>query len=69
MCQSSLVTDIDANNQDDLLNFEHPPCSSASFKWPSREDTCWVPITNITPKIATPSLSTTSEHYLLNAKD
>ena len=57
-----MVTEVDINQEDVLIKFMHPPYPSRSFTWPSQEDNCWVPITNIVCKIATPALSTTSGH-------
>ena len=65
-----MVTDIDADHQEVLITFMHPPCPTASFTWPSREDILWVPITDVILKIAAPSFSTSSgRKYLLAAKD
>ena len=48
----------------------HPPYQSRSYKWPAREDFCWVPNTNVIIKIDTPSLSTmTGRPYQLSQTD
>ena len=46
------------------VNFLHPHGPSQSFFWPSRQDSCWVPFTNVISKLSPPDvLTSTGKRY------
>ena len=45
------MQDINREEADIAVKFMHPHGPSASFKWPSRDDICWVPNAHIVCKI------------------
>ena len=41
-----------------------------TFRWPTKEDKCWIPCTNILTVIKTPShISANSRHYTINNEE
>ena len=46
-CWVGMVTEIDKESHEMHVNFLHPHGPNASFLWPEREDSCWVPIGDI----------------------
>lgn len=53
-----LVEEINQEQKDFLVNFMHPHGPSKSFKWPTRDDQCWVPFDKFICKIDTPKTAT-----------
>ena len=49
-----MICDIDQENGDVQVKFMHPPYPSRSYKWPSFDDICWVPIVKIVTIIEDP---------------
>ena len=52
-----MVLAIDSDNKDVEERFMHPHYPSSSYKWPMRDDECWVPKNHVIATIETPSLS------------
>ena len=61
-----MIENIDENASDLKIKFLHPHGPSKSFYWPSRDDTCYVPITNILCLISPPSTSTGRTYKILD---
>ena len=53
-----MVMQIDIDNADVQIKFMHPHLPSISFKWPVRDDACWVPMPNILCMVNAPILQT-----------
>ena len=53
-----LVQEINHEEQDILVKFMHPPRPRRMFKWPAREDLCWVAFDKFICKIDTPTTMT-----------
>lgn len=65
-----MVMEIDRDNADVQVKFMHPHLPSTSFKWPVRDDICWVPKPNILYVINAPVLQTvTGRNYQLEKND
>ena len=50
-------------NQDLNIKFMHPKGPAVQFFWPSRNDICWIPISNVICKVQTPEFSTTDRSF------
>ena len=59
-----MVQDINKEEADVAVKFMLPNGPSASFKWPSRDDICWVPNTHIICKIHIPLTDTGRTYHL-----
>ena len=65
-----MVLVIDSDNKDVQVWFIHPHYPSSSYKWPVRDDECWVPENHVIATTETPSLSTvTGCQYKLSNSD
>ena len=64
-----LVVDVDTESNDVLVKFMAPHGPSPSFKWPTRDDVCWVPGSAILRILQTPSTTSTGRSYKLQAVD
>ena len=65
-----MVLTIDSDNEDVQVRLMHPYYPSSSYKWPVRDDECWVPEKYVIATIETPSLSTvTGRQYKLFKSD
>jgi hypothetical protein len=53
-----LVREIDNEQEDILVKFMHPDGQNKMFKWPAREDLCWVPFDKFICKVDTPETTT-----------
>ena len=61
-----MVMQIDIDNADVQIKFMQPHLPSISFKWPVRDDVCWVPMPNILCMVNAPILQTvTGRNYQL----
>ena len=54
----SLVIDVSKEEEDCRVNFMHPPGPKKNFRWPVREDICWVSFGDIICNIASPITAT-----------
>ena len=54
-----LVTEVNAEQGDENLNFLHTKGPAVSFNFPKSEDLCWVPTVRIIRSIDTLTLATT----------
>ena len=63
-----LVQEIDEEQRDCLIQFMHPHGPSTSFKWPARDDQCWVPLDKLICTIDTPK-TTSGRVYVLTDND
>ena len=59
-----MVQDINKEEADVDVKFMHPNGPSPSFKWPSKEDICWVPNIHIICKIDIPITDTGRTYHL-----
>jgi len=59
------VLQVDELNDDIEIKFMHPHGTSPSFKWPTVEDTCWVPKVHVLCIITTPTTATGRSYMLL----
>ena len=57
-----VVEEIDIENKDFQVKFMHPSYPSRSYHWPSQDDVCWVPSTNLLLKVDTP-MTVTGRQY------
>ena len=65
-----MVSEVDKENEDILVKFMHPHFPARSFKWPNRDDVCWVPNLHIVCSTKTPSLSTvTARQYTFDTAE
>jgi hypothetical protein len=62
------VREIDNEQEDILVKFMHPHGPNKMFKWPAREDLCWVPFDKFICKVDTPE-TTTGRMYEITDKD
>ena len=53
-----LVKEIGHEQGDILVKFMHPHGPSRTFKWPAREDLCWVPFDKFMCKVDAPNTMT-----------
>ena len=51
------------------MRFMHPHGPATSFKWPDREDKCWVPLQHVLCIIPSPATTGTARHYKLSKKN
>lgn len=61
----SIRSVFDKNNDYEVI-FMHPHGPSKSFRWPQREDICWVPQDHILGKIKAPSTLTGRSYVMAN---
>ena len=59
-----MVQDINKEEADVAVKFMHPNGPSPSFKWPSKDDICWVPNIHIICKIDIPLTETGRTYHL-----
>ena len=65
-----MVSEVDHDNSDSKIKFMHPHLPATSFKWPSRDDICWVPNLHIVCTVNAPSLLTqTARQYYFKSID
>jgi hypothetical protein len=65
-----MVMELDRDNADVQVKFMNPHLPSTSFKWPVRDDVCWVPKPNVLCVIDAPVLQTaTGRNYQLKKND
>lgn len=62
------IREVSELEKDIHINFMHPHGPSKNFKWPRREDICWVPLAHIIKVIDAPS-TTTGRQYQLKPKE
>ena len=60
-----MVQDINKEEADVAVIFMQPNHPSPSFKWPSKDDICWVPNIHIICKIDIPRTGTGRTYHLL----
>ena len=63
-----LVIDVSIEEQDCQVSFMHPLGPKRKFRWPVREDLCWVPFENIICKIRAP-VTATGRSYDISKED
>ena len=63
-----VVEEVNEVEQDVKINFLHPPGPARSFRWPSRPDVCWVPITDVICQVQAP-VTATGRTYTIAAQD
>ena len=61
-----LIQNIDEDAGDLEIKFLHPHGPSRNFYWPSKEDLCYVPLTNILCLLSPPSTSTGRMYKILD---
>jgi len=61
-----MVENIDEEVGDLVIKFLHPHGPGKNFYWPSRDDTCYVPLGNILCLISPPSTSTGRTYGILD---
>ena len=59
MTHLGMIENIYENTSNLKIKFIHPHGQSKSFYWPSKDDTCYIPITNIVCLISPPSTGQT----------
>ena len=59
-----LIDVIDTEQHDVKCKFMHPNYPANSFHWPSREDSCYVPLNNILCVIEAPYTATGRQYHL-----
>ena len=59
------VTEIDSEHRDVLVKFMHPSFLARSFFWPERDDSCYVPESNILVVITPPPSTSSGQQYVL----
>ena len=59
-----LVEEINIENKDFQVRFMHPCYPSRSYYWPSRNDVCWVPSTNLLLMINVPTTLTRRQYNI-----
>ena len=59
---------VSTENQDVNVKFLHPKGPAIQFFWPSRDDICWNPISNVICNVQAPKSSATGQfyHFLLD---
>ena len=60
---------VSVENCDANIKFFHPYGPAAQFFWPSREDTCWIPIHNAITKVDPPSFGSTGRFYCFDCDE
>ena len=60
-----MVQDINKEEADVAVKFMQPNGPSPSFKWPSKDDICWVPNIHIICKKDIPRTETGRTYHLL----
>ena len=60
-----MVTEINENEGDVMIEFLHPHGPRKTFNWPSVRDTCYVPLTNILTLISTPTTTSGRTYKIL----
>ena len=65
-----LVNVVDKNEhfEDVKVQFMHPSGPATSFAWPTREDTCWVPLAHVLMTIPVPTTNRRARQYKLPNK-
>ena len=59
-----IIMEVSSENLDVKVKFMHPKLPAPSFKWPTREDLCWVPNVHICCVTSAPELkSQTARMY------
>lgn len=63
-----MIKEIDRDNNEIRVHFMHPHGPSRSFFWPTRIDSCWVPMQNVLCKVDIP-LTVSGRTYTLKDTD
>ncbi len=64
------VESVNKDEDDAFIKFMHPPYPARSYTWPTREDTCFVPLVNILCTISTPeTVTSTGRQYKISEAD
>lgn len=58
------IRELCQEENDVMVSFMHPHGPARSFRWPAREDTCWVPIQGILCLLSPPATSNGRQYYL-----
>ena len=62
--------EVSTENKDVKVKFMHPKLPSPSFKWPLRDEDCWVPNVHICCVVPAPELrSQTARMYYFDKKE
>ena len=65
-----IIMEVCVENLDVKVKFMHPHLPSPMFKWPARDDLCWVPNAHICSIIAAPELkSQNARQYYFDKKE
>ena len=59
------ITEIDSDHRDVLIKFMHPSFPARSFFWPERDDSCYVPESNILVVLTPPPSTSSARQYVL----
>ena len=65
----SIANFVSMENQDLNIKFLHPKGPAVQFFWPSRDEICWIPISNVICKVQPPESSTTCRFYEFHSGD
>ena len=65
----SIASFASMENQDLNIKFLHPKGPAVLFFWPSRDEICWIPISNVICKVQPPESSTTYRFYEFHSGD
>ena len=57
---------VSIENKDVNVKFMHPKGPALNFFWPTKDDTCWVPISNVLCRVNPPKISLTGRFYIFD---
>ena len=60
---------VSMENQDLNIKFLHPKGFTVQFFWPSRDEICWIPISNVICKVQPAESCTNGRFYKFHSDD
>ena len=66
---AGIILDISIDNGDVYVKFMHPKGSSMLFKWPLKEDECWVALNNVIKILKPPKSNQSGRNFTFDEND
>ena len=66
---AGIILDISIDNGDVYVKFIHPKGPSMLFKWPSKEDECWVALNNVIKILKPPKSNQSERNFTFDEND
>ena len=66
---ASIILDISIDNDDVYVKFMYPKGPSMHFKWPSKEDECWIALNNVLKVLKPPKCNQSERNFTFDEND